>query len=57
MAQKLIQLQGLIDTKDITPWENDFLKSVNSQLESEETMILSSKQVEVLDNIWKKHFA
>jgi hypothetical protein len=57
MLQKVMQLQGLIDTSDVTEWENRFLKSINTQLEGENTIALSSKQVEVLDRIWSKHFA
>lgn len=54
----LRQTSGLVDTKDINDWENQFLKSVwETSREGTRPDLLSSKQVEVLDRIWRKHFA
>lgn len=52
-AQKLEQCSGLIDTKDVTPWENEFLSSVCARGPDR----LTDKQVEVLERIYSKHFA
>jgi len=57
IAQKVLQVQGLIDTTDVTEWENNFLKSINEQLNDDNTVALTSKQVEVIDRIWSKHYA
>lgn len=54
---KLVKLSGLIDTKDVTDWENEFLKNVSAKVEGSDTMMLTGKQVEVLERIYSKHFA
>ena len=49
---------GLIDTKDITDWENDFLKNVVEVSESgDRPDKLSPGRVESLERIYNKHFA
>lgn len=57
VLQKLSQCAGLIDTKDVSEWENGFLKNVVERCESDDTTVLTEKQVEVLDRIYNKHFA
>lgn len=56
---KMIELcEGLIGTKDITPWENDFLSSVVDQYRKEKnSSSLLAKQVEIVERIYNKHFA
>lgn len=56
--QKMELLSGLINTKDITDWENSFLSSVlkwyarnNSDYDC-----LSIKQAAVVEKIFDKHF-
>ncbi len=51
IQRKLAQLQGLIDTVDVTDWENVFLKSVCQRSNWTE------KQLEIIERIWSKHFA
>lgn len=54
----LKQCSGLIDTKDVTPWENEFLQAVwEVSKEGTRPDLLSPKRVEALERIWKKHFA
>lgn len=53
VQQMLATVCGMIDTKDLTTWENAFLKSVNSL----PSHALSSKQVECIERIYNKHFA
>lgn len=49
---------GLIDTKDITPWENSFLVSIQEKTKSgDDTRPLTEKQIEVVEKIFSKHFA
>lgn len=54
----LKQVSGLLDTKDLTDWEHSFVENVwNVSAEGTHPEKLSSKQVETLERIWKKHFA
>lgn len=49
--------EGLVDTKDITDWENTFLKSVIERSQNgKDTSKLSERQVSALINIYNKHF-
>ncbi len=49
---------GLIDTTDVSDWENQFLTSVNEQTdEGNNTSSLTEKQVICLERIYRKHFA
>lgn len=53
------QLDGLRDTKALTPREFTFVTSVLLRfLEAgRKSSALSDKQVEVIERIWSKHFA
>lgn len=57
IAQKLEQLTGMVDTKDLTDWQNRFVKSVNEQVECRGTTCLSDRQIEILEEIHGRHFA
>lgn len=49
---------GLVGTKDVTDWENDFLESIAKQTkEGDNTTSLSEKQIDVVERIFKKNFA
>ncbi len=49
---------GLIDTTEVSDWENQFLTSVNEQTdEGNNTSSLTEKQVICLERIYRKHFA
>lgn len=49
---------GLVDTTDVSDWENQFLKSVVEKTsEGENTTGLTEKQIDVLERIYGKHFA
>lgn len=49
---------GLIDTTDITDWENDFLKNVvEVSHDGDRPDLLSPARVESLERIYNKHFA
>lgn len=57
-AQMLEQCKGLIDTSDVTEWENGFLKNVTARAErASGATALSGPQVDCLEKIWRKHFA
>lgn len=53
------QVDGLRDTTDLTDWENDFVASVVAKYVAakKDTRVITAKQAEVVERIWKKHFA
>ena len=58
LAMKIEQIAGLHDTADLTPWENEFVASIVARLPpNKDTRGYSSKQVEIIDRIWERHFA
>jgi len=54
-AQKIEQLYALMGTKDLNGWEKKFMTSC--AIKNSLNQPLSEKQLEVLDNIYEKHFA
>jgi hypothetical protein len=52
---KLRQLEALIDTEDLNPWQTRFVQE-NIQRVSR-GIDLSEKQIETLDALWSRHFA
>jgi hypothetical protein len=59
LGTKIEQLDGLRDTKDLSEWEQGFVTSILESylLAGRDTRILTSKQVDVIERIWTKHFA
>jgi hypothetical protein len=55
LQQMADQCEALIDTKDVSAWENEFLESVCESLRFKRS--LSAKQSEILERIWSKHYA
>lgn len=52
------KVAGLADTKDVTPWETRFIKSIVAQTdEGNNTSSLTESQVDVLERIHDRHFA
>ena len=52
------QVSGLLDTKDLSDWEQDFVASVARQTnDGNNTSSLTEKQIECLERIHSKHFA
>ena len=57
VAKMLERVSALIDTKDITEWENQFLKSVwGRSKEGKETQRLTGPQIESIEKIFTKHY-
>lgn len=55
--QMLETISGMCDTKDISDWENKFIKScVQTCGPNKITNFLSGKQVEKIESIYEKHF-
>ena len=51
------QLSGMVGTRDLTSWQEDFVRSIASQSnDGTDTSPLSDKQVEIIDEIFHKHF-
>jgi hypothetical protein len=54
----LQKLHGMVDTKDLTPWQNNFIKSIwNQTKQGTVTASLSPNQIETMESIHDKHFA
>lgn len=59
LGTKIEQLDGLRDTKDLSEWENGFVTSILERylIAGRYTRMLSSRQVDVIERIWGKHFS
>lgn len=52
------QVSGMLGTDDLTDWESDFVQSISDRIgERKDTARLSERQVEMVERIWRKHFA
>lgn len=52
------RIAGLAGTKDLTDWEEDFVASVVERThEGKDTSMLTEKQVDHVERIFKKHFS
>jgi hypothetical protein len=51
------KVAGLADTRDVSDWENQFIKSVLEKTsDGTNTTSLTEKQIEVLTRLHGKHF-
>lgn len=57
LAAKIQQLQGLLGTKDVTPWESRFIESMRGALPPGQTTALSDREVGKVEELWERHFA
>jgi hypothetical protein len=58
VGSKLKMIQGLSGTSALTRWEESFIESCWAHsFQATKTSSLSDKQVETIDNIWRKHFS
>lgn len=49
---------GLLDTKDLNDFEQNFVQSIADKTnEGEKTTMLTEKQIAVIERIFNKHFA
>ena len=51
------RLSGLLDTPDLTDWEQGFVRKLEALRQAGEVTSLSDRQVERLDELHAKHFA
>ena len=49
------RLEGLLDTDDLSTWEQGYVKSMAKQVANKKD--LSENQLTVLENLFNKHFA
>ena len=52
------RVSGLLDTKDLSDWEQDFVASITQQThDGDNTSSLTEKQIECLERVHNKHFS
>jgi hypothetical protein len=52
------RVSGLQGTHDVSDWEDEFIASIVEKTRGgDDTSRLSEKQIEVLERIFRKHFA
>jgi hypothetical protein len=57
VANMIQQLDGMTGTNDLSRWEQEFVASVFKQSrEGKETTRLTSKQIEIIERLYTKHF-
>ena len=52
------RIAGLAGTSDVSEWEDSFIESVLTKTrDGEDTSALTERQIEVIERLFKKHFA
>lgn len=52
------RVSSLINTRDVTPWENEFIQRVVRQTsDGDNTTSLTAKQIDVLERLFSRHFS
>lgn len=52
------RVSGLLDTKDLSDWEDDFVRSITERTrDGDDTTALTEKQITCLERIFHRHFA
>lgn len=52
------RISGLAGTRDVNEWEDDFIQSIVEQTDDgDDTSSLTEKQINVIERIFRKHFA
>lgn len=52
------RIAGLAGTSDVSEWEDSFIESiVEKTRDGEDTSALTERQIEVIERLFKKHFA
>lgn len=55
---KIAQLAGLLDGRDLSDWQQTFVRSILQQSdEGRNTKRLTDRQLQIIDEIWGRHFA
>lgn len=57
LGAMITQLHAMEDTRDLTAWENDFVKSAwRDSQQGKITVTISAKRVEIIDRLYRQHF-
>lgn len=57
LGTQIKQLGGLLATKDLNDWEQDFISSVVGWSENgQNTKSITEKQIAVIERIYERHF-
>lgn len=51
------RLSGLLDTRDLSEWEQQFVRSLVEKLNAGKVTSLTERQVETLERLHGRHFA
>lgn len=51
------RLSGMLDTRDLSEWEQQFVRSLVEKLDAGRVTSLTDRQVEILERLHGKHFA
>lgn len=51
------RLSGLLDTRDLSEWEQQFVRSLVEKLDAGRVTSLTERQVETLERLHGRHFA
>ena len=58
IKQMLERVHGLVDTADLTEWENKFVKTCwEFSKNGTSSSYLTGRQVEIIDQLYNKHFS
>jgi len=58
LGQMIKQISGLVGTKDVNDWETKFITGIVQLTENGEvTKYLSPPRIDVIERIYRKHFA
>jgi len=57
LGAMVLQLAGMVGTKDLSKWETDFVCSVGRRTaDGEHTGCLSERQIDRIEELYRKHF-
>jgi hypothetical protein len=58
IGSKVEQIEGLLGTGDLNAWEHTFVTDIVARYKAagSDSRVLTEKQVDVIDRIWRKHF-
>ncbi len=51
------RVHGMIGTSDLNDWETEFIESVMDRCPNKDSRKITPKQAEIVERIFKKHFA
>ena len=52
----ILRLSGMLDTRDLSEWEQQFVRSLVEKLDAGRVTSLTERQVETLERLHGRHF-